>query len=205
MGLLSSRASITCYRVEGKLAKPVTETVEAGLKQYAIRNIDNDPAEKAVGWTAFATPFVPAFSKASFMFGHYMIFALRLDKKAIPAKVVKKYCMAAYEKQMKKTGQATLAKNEKKQIKEKVLHELVLRVPATPNAYDIVWDYEAGRLWFFSNMKGANEELETLFVKTFSMRLIRLFPYTIADLEAGLSDSQRDRLFKLSPTNFMES
>lgn len=204
MGLLSSRASVTCYRVEGKLPKPVTEAVEAGLKQHAIRNIDNDPAEKAVGWTSFANPFVPVFSNASFMFGHYMIFALRMDKKSIPAKVVKKYCMAEAEKRMQKTGQTTLAKNEKKQIKEKVLHELVLRVPATPNAYDLVWDYENGRLWFFSNMKGANEELETLFGKSFSMRLIRLFPYTIADLEAGLTDNQRDRLFKLSPTHFME-
>ena len=30
-----------------------------------------------------------------------------------------------------------------------------------------------------------------------------MFPYTLADLELGLSESDRDRLTKIAPTNFI--
>ncbi len=204
MGLLSARTSITCYRVEGSLVKPAVETVRKGLQKNVIANIDNQPAEKAAGWTCFETPFAPAFTGASFLFGTHFVFSLRLDKKTVPPRVIRKYCEERFEKHRAQTGQKILSRNEKKEIKEKVTRELVMRIPATPHTYDLVWNYEAGRLWFFSSLKGANEELETLFLKSFSLRLIRLFPYTIAQLESGLTDREKDALFQLSPTNFME-
>lgn len=202
MGLLSSTTSITCYRVEGKISKPLTDTIYDGLTRNIIPHIDGQPAEKAVGWTSFEHPFSPDFSTASFLFGEDMIFSLRIDKKSIPAGVVKKYCDLETDKQVKASGRKTLSKNEKKTIKEKVLHDLALRIPAAPKVYDLVWQYEAGRLLFFSNLKSANEELETLFTKTFSLRLIRLFPYTIALLESALTDREKDIFEKLPPANF---
>ena len=86
---------------------------------------------------------------------------------------------------------------------DNVINKLSLRIPATPNIYDIVWNYEGLSLWFFSNLKAANEELETLFSKTFDLVLIRLFPYTAAELSANLTDSQRDELQKISPTSLI--
>jgi hypothetical protein len=44
--------------------------------------------------------------------------------------------------------------------------------------------------------------LETLFRRSFNLGLIRIFPYTAADLLSGLSDSERDVLIGLSPTQF---
>ncbi len=205
MGLLTSTTSITCYRVEGKITKPLTEYVSNALKKNTIANIDGQPAEKAVGWTSFEHPFSPKFTADSFYFGSAMIFSLRVDKKAIPASVIKKYCQQEWEKQTTASGRKVLSKNEKKIIKEKVVQELALRVPATPRVFDLVWQYEQERLWFFTNQKNANEELETLFLKTFSLRLIRLFPYTIATLESGLSDGEKDLFTKLTPANFMTS
>jgi DNA recombination-dependent growth factor C len=202
MGLLSAATSITCYRVEGKVPKPVTETVHGCLKKNLVPHIDGQPGDKAVGWTSFERPFSSKIAPDSFLFGAAMIFSLRIDKKAIPAGVIKKYCDLEAEKQATASGRKPLSKNERKTIKEKVLHDLALRVPATPRVYDLVWQYEQGRLLFFSNLKSANEELETLFSKSFSLRLIRLFPYTIATLESALSDNDKDLLAKLPPTHF---
>lgn len=202
MGLLSATTSITCYRVEGKIPKPITETVSNGLKKNTIANIDGQPAEKAVGWTSFEQPFSPGFTPDSILFGTAMIFSLRIDKKAIPASVVKKYCHQEWDKQIAKTGRNALSKNEKKIIKEKVIQDLAVRVPATPRSFDLVWQYEESRLWFFTNLKSANEELETLFGKSFSLRLIRLFPYTIATLESGLSEKEIDFFTKAEPSRF---
>lgn len=204
MGLLSSSVSITRYKVEGKLEKPVLETVANGLKKNAIQEIDDDVSEKAVGWTSFDKPFKPDFEGSSFVIGTNMVFSLRIDKKTIPQKIVQKHYNMEMAKKLAESGREYLSRNEKKLIKEHVINTLSLRIPATPNIYDLIWNYEESSLWFFSNLKAANEELETLFSKSFKQNLIRLFPYTTADLLAGLSDTDRDVLSKLSPTTFME-
>ena len=202
MGVLSSTASITRFMVDGAVESPIMETVAKGLKKHAITEIDNDAAENAAGWTSFENPFKPDFEGSSFSIGAYMVFSLRIDKKSIPPKIIKKYCAIEAAKMLSKTGRDYLSANEKKMIKDHVINVLSLRIPATPNLYDIVWNYEASELWFFSNLKSANETLETLFTQSFGASLIRLFPYTMADLTSGLSNPERDALNKLLPTSF---
>jgi len=53
-------------------------------------------------------------------------------------------------------------------------------------------------------LKSANEELVSLFLKSLKLTLMRLFPYTTAQLTAGLSHSELDVLAKLTPTKFTE-
>jgi len=202
MQLLSSSLSLTRYRVKGNIADPMMDTIRGGLKDNVIREIDNDPAVKSVGWTNPDNPFSPDFESAGFMFGSSVIFSLRIDKKSIPAKIVNKHYNMAVQKRLAETEREHLAKNEKREIKDEVLHRLYLRVPASPGIYDIVWHPEAGDLWFFSNMKEANEELETLFSKSFRLSLVRIFPYTAAQLLSGIEDDAFDALHKLGPSFF---
>ena len=87
-------------------------------------------------------------------------------------------------------------------IQEKVLHALSLKIPATPSVYDLVWNLENRSVWYYTNLKAANEALETLFAASFHLSLIRMFPYTYAELAAGLADDQIDRLHRLVPVDF---
>ncbi len=198
MGLLSSRMSITRYKVAGQLNGSVHETVYRGLKKHAIPKIEDDGYEATVGWTSFDAPYAPDFEGYSFVFGAYMVFALRIDKKSIPPKLIQKHYALYVAKHLADTGRHLLSGHEKKAIKENVFNTLARRIPATPNVYDVVWEYDTASLWFFSNLKTANEALETLFIKSFNLPLIRLFPFTTADLTAGLSDKERDLLQKLA-------
>jgi DNA recombination-dependent growth factor C len=202
MGLLSSSVSITRYKVDGEFETPLIESVTRGLQQNILHEIDRDEAEKTSGWTSFNNPFKPDFEGSSFLIGTHFIFSLRIDKKTIPSKIVQKYYALETAKKLAETNRDFLSRSEKKLIKEHVITVLSLRIPATPNVYDIVWNYEEKDLWFFSNLKAANEELETLFSKSFKLRLIRLFPYTMADLTCALSDADRDVLSKMSPSEF---
>jgi DNA recombination-dependent growth factor C len=204
MGILSSTVSITRYRVDGEIEAPVMETIADGLAGNAITEIDDEAAEKSVGWTSLETPFRPDFSGASYVIGPYLVFSLRIDKKTIPAKIVKKHFQVEIAKRMADSGRDHLARSEKQEIKERVVQGLSLRIPATPNVYDVLWNLEAASVWFYSNQKAANEDFETLFAKSFKCSLIRLFPYTIAALSAGISDAERDALATLSPTRFSE-
>jgi recombination associated protein RdgC len=202
MGILSSAVSITRYRVEGKIEGPVIEMVSKGLKKNTIQEIDKEAESKAAGWTSFENPFHPNFDGSSFVFGNLFVFALRIDRKSIPAKLLKKHLTLETSKRLAKTNRRFLSKDEKQALKDKVINDLVIRVPSTPNVYDLIWNYEASSLWFYSNLRSANEEIETLFRSSFNIGLLRLFPYTAADVTAGLSDSERDVLIGLSPTHF---
>jgi recombination associated protein RdgC len=202
MAILSSAASITRYRVDGKVKGSVVETVAEGLKKNSISEIDEDAAEKAAGWTSFETPFQPNFDGSSFVYGSLFVFSLRVDRKQIPTKLLKKHLILETSKRLAKTGRRFLSKDEKQALKEKVTAELAIRVPSTPNLYDMIWDYEKSSLYFFSNLRSANQEFEELFKRSFTLSLIRIFPYTAADLLSDLTDQERDILLSLSPTHF---
>jgi DNA recombination-dependent growth factor C len=204
MGILSSAVSITRYRVEGKIEGPVIDIVSKGLKKNAIPEIDEEAESKAAGWTSFENPFHPNFDGSSFVFGNLFVFALRIDRKSIPAKLLKKHLTLETSKRLAKTGRRFLSKDEKQALKDKVITDLAIRIPSTPTVYDLIWNYEASSLWFYSNLRSANEEIETLFRRSFNIGLLRLFPYTAADTAAGLSDSERDVLIGLSPTHFSD-
>lgn len=202
MGLLSSAVSITRYKVDGELKQPVLENLRSGLKKNAFSEIDDQVSEKAVGWTLFDSPYKPDFKGSSHVIGNLFVFSLRIDKKIIPGKIIKKHTALETEKRLHQIGRGYLTANEKKMVKDHVLNLLSLRIPATPNIYDLIWNHETASLWFFTNLKGANEDLETLFLKSFELMLIRLFPYTSADISAGLSDKEKAALLKLSPSEF---
>jgi DNA recombination-dependent growth factor C len=204
MSLLSSSVSLTRYKVHGKVEPPILNTVARGLKNHTISEIDENVSEKVVGWTSLEDPFRPDFDGSSFVYGDNFIFSLRIDKKNIPPKVIKKHCSIESTKRMAESGREYLSKTEKQIVKDHVIHTLSLRIPATPSIYDVIWNYENSYLWFFSNLKAVNEELETLFSKSFNISLLRLFPYTTAALSSGLSDSDRDVLLKSDPTQFIK-
>ena len=198
MGLLSATTSLSRFKVDGRLDDPVIDTIATGLNKNIITDIDGNPSDRAVGWTSFQDPFKPDFKGSSFIIGTSIVFALRVDKKSIPNKMVQKHVALESAKHLRELGRDFLSANEKKMIKDHVINQLSLKMPATPNVYDVVWQYESGDLWFFSNLKSANEELETLFIKSFGVSLVRSIPYTMAALDKRMTPSQQDALNKLS-------
>jgi DNA recombination-dependent growth factor C len=205
MGIQSPTASISRYRVEGNLEKPMIETVRRGLKSNTIEDIDKDSVETSVGWTSFHQPYQPNFEGPSFIFGTFFVFSLRIDKKTLPPKLLHKHFMLAGAKRLADTGQRYLSRSEKQVLKEQVASRLMQRMPATPHVHELIWNPEGAALSFFTSLKAANEELETLFVRSFGVSLIRLFPYTTAEFSASLTDSERDILQSLKPTDFTKS
>lgn len=202
LGILSASVSITRYKVEGTLETPVMDTVLAGLKNNTISEIDQEVLEMTAGWTSTHQPFFPDFEGSSFVVGPYFIFSLRIDTKKVPSKTVQKYVAIETKKKLVESGREYLSRDEKRMIKDHVTNMLYRRVPAVPGIYDLVWNHEAGSLCFFSNLKSANEMVETFFLKSFNLTLIRLFPHTSAFHDSDLSDSQRDAFSAVTPTNF---
>lgn len=204
MGLLSSSVSLTRYRVEGQIADPVIDTVTAALSKNVFAEMEDPAASKSMGWTSFTNHYQPDFSGSSFLVDTLFVFSLRIDKKSIPSKVFQKHYTMEAARRLSESGRQFLSREEKADVREHVTSVLQSRLPATPNIYDVAWNYERQQLWFFSNLKSANEDLETLFVRSFRLGLIRLFPYTAAFFDPEMTDAARDVLSKLTPSRFVE-
>jgi len=202
MGILSSSSSVVRYRVKGKVKEPLLDTIAHGLNKYRISEPDNNSDDKISGWTSFINPYLPDFSGSSFMYDPYVVFSLRIDKKSIPSKTIQKQYVTEITRRLANNDRTYISRHEKKEIKDRVISSLGMRIPATPNIYDVIWFPEKSSLWFFSTLKSANEEIESLFLKSFALSLIRLFPYTQAFYMEGFSDREKDKLNKLSPSNF---
>lgn len=203
MGILANSVSITQYRVEGKMHEPVSERLMEGLQHHCIQDIDGETLEKSLGWTPIDHPYEPDFSLSPFVIGEYIYFSLRLDKKTIPAKILKKAIHVEMARQLKLKAREFLSRSEKQDIRDQVINQLLIKIPANPNIYDVMWHCEKGELTFFSTLKAANEALETLFIKSFDLSLVRLFPYTLAEWGGQLSEHQKDLLASLAPTRFV--
>lgn len=203
MSLLSSAVSITRYRVHGNLDDPITDAVYLNLKNNMLPDIDDVESAQSAGWTSFQDPFTPSFEGSSFVYGNYFVFSLRIDKKTIPSKLIQKYMAIEVAKKCQATGREFLSRNEKKMIKENVISLLGLRIPATPNIYNVLWNYEASLVWFFTHLKGPNEELETIFKTSFGLVLTRIFPFTFPESSPGMAGFDLDLLTNLSPTKIL--
>lgn len=204
MGALSSTVSLSRYKVKGLFEDSPLEKLEEGLTKFKIQSIDKEPTDISVGWTSFENPYEPVFNDSSYLVGSFFVFSLRIDKKSVPTKILKQHCAMEEARRLAESDREFLSKNEKSQLKDDVKSMLLHRIPPTPNIFDLVWDYEKSLVWFYTTQNAANEELESLFLKSFNLPLVKLFPYTITDLEFNLSDSDKDKLSNLKPTNFME-
>lgn len=202
MGLLSGSVSITRYKIEGQIPENLVETVKEGLKKHRFPEIEDDTAEFVSGWTSFSNSFSADFEEEKFQVMQYFVFAVRIDKKSVPSKALKKHVAIESARRLSGSDKTFLTKAEKKEIKESIINMLMSRIPSNPDIYDVMWDMEKSEVWLLSGLKAAGEELETLFSKSFGLRLVRLFPYSLAELCCDLSPKDKDSFLKLTPTSF---
>jgi len=202
MGLISSTHSISRYHIDGEIEGSITEEIRNGLIKYSIPIIESEYDEISAGWTPVESPYNPDFEKFSFQFGTYFLFSLRIDKKSIPGKLIQKHMAIEIEKKKEKSGRDFISKNEKSEIKDMVTDILMHKIPSIPNIYDVLWSYEEKNLYLYTTQKAANEVFETIFLKSFNVKPIRLFPYTIVETKSEFSNTQKDRVLSLTPVKY---
>ena len=202
MALISSTHSITRYHIDGKFDGSINEEILNGLIKYSIPKIESEYDEITAGWTPLESPYNPDFEKFSFSFGTYFVFSLRIDKKSIPGKLIQKYMALEIEKKIENSGRDFISRNEKLELKEHVTDILMHKIPAVPSLYDILWDYEQKNLYLYTTQKAANEFFETIFLKSFKLKPIRLFPYTLIETKSLFSNTQKDKVLNLTPLKY---
>ena len=195
MGILSNTVSICQFRVVGDI--PATELFEwasASLRKHAFRSIDQGMDELSTGWVHAGNNQENGFSvPADFWHDHYLSFALRQDRRRVPASLLKAYQQVAeHEFLAGNPGYAKVPKQKREELRQAVHGRLLARTLPVPTVHDVVWDSATGVLTLTALSTGVVEAFEALFRKTFpGLRLTAVHPFARAEhvVDGGLKSA----------------
>jgi hypothetical protein len=186
MGLLKGAFTFSRYRIQGDLPEPSGPFLKGQMKTYAFREMTSGAEEKSKGWASIENVLDTDFAQASYAFGNYFAFLLRMDRKAIPPSLLKIKFLEA-ERKWRKENPGRRGKQQADEIKERIRLELLTRAHPSPSFFDICWAVAGKWLLFGSLTSKAGEEFEDLFKRTFQVSLSPFLPWDPSVLEASLA------------------
>lgn len=185
MGILSNTVSISQYRVIGVL--PTTDLftwLSERLSRNGFVSIDQGTAEQATGWVHMDDSRESSFAfPAAFWHDHYLALTLRLDRRTIPAALLRAHLkLAERDFLAANPGYSRVPKQKREELRDAVRSSLLARTLPVPSVYDAVWDMDRGILTLATLSTKTFELFETLFKKTFDgFRLVAVHPYARAE------------------------
>jgi len=163
------------------------------LNSMAFREMESS-AEISSGWASVINPFQEEITMRDISFGNYLLVSMRVDQKKIPAALLKKHCLWEEQKTRDMKGLQRLSGKMRKEIRERVKMQLLLKAMPIPSTHDVCWNIQHGQILFFSCQEKMQGTFEDLFFRTFRLKPTPVIPYSLAtDL---LSDPGRESSLK---------
>jgi len=170
MPLLSGAMGARRYRVLG--AKDPIDRDE--LLELLGEHAFHEPPSAAKGgenhgWVSMHNLCVTEFVHDDSFYHQYLCFSLRMDRKALPARLLKALLELRCTSWMEETGRERVPAAVKREIREQLELELFPRQLPNVGVHDVCWDLNRGLVWFFNNGNKANEIFRIHFARTFSV------------------------------------
>jgi hypothetical protein len=175
MGAIKGSVTVRRYLVRGEPPRDRGRIVK-GVKAHVLIPIEpSGDVERSVGWASIADPEDLDLSSDNVFVGDTVALAMRVDALRPPAAVVKRLVA----EKLRQLGPRP-NRSEKQAMKAEVVKKLRGRYYPTIRTVDLVWQVDAGRVFFWSHAKGMNELVIDLFAKSFALELVPLGPGLVA-------------------------
>lgn len=202
MGVLSGALSVRRYRVEGSLPEGREALIDA-LNANSFRDpLSPVHKEEILGWTQIHNLLDTSFDDVNqWLYNHYAIFAMRVDKKTLPAKLFKAHLQKRQQAWCKESGRERVPAKVKEELKELLELEMLRQTLPKVAVHEVAWNLNEGWLMFHSQSDVVNDKLRKLFHRTFGLVLQPVTPLDwVADrpeeaerlLASGVSDLREE-------------
>ncbi|MEQ1501193.1 MAG: recombination-associated protein RdgC [Myxococcota bacterium] len=178
MGVMSGAMTVARFRVLGELPSGWREAYRDKLNQYAFREPPNGMGKEEVeGWVQVHNLLDTTFDDFNrWLYDEVALFALRVDKKRLPAKLFKatldKRCQAwAAEREVERVPTAI-----RQEIKDELEHEWLARTLPTVATTEAAWHLGQGWLLIHSLSETVADRYRKRFFRTFGLKLIPWSP-----------------------------
>lgn len=197
MGILRGALTVRRYRVDGELPQGFAASYPESLQAYAF----TDPASKTSkaersGWVLMRNLLDTDFQDLdAWLVDSYAVFQLRVDRKALPAKLFKAHLEKRIEAWCDEHGREHAPRGVKEELQEQLEFEWLARALPRVQTTEVAWNMADGYVLFHSLSTRANDRFRKLFLQTFGLRLLPENPLDT------LSDSLADGLESTGSTD----
>ena len=179
MGVFKGSITVRRYVVRGDQPKERARLVK-GIRAHAIVPIDpKSDIEKIHGWACAENLDDTDLTSDKIFFGGTLALTVRIDTLRPPASVVKRLVLERLRADGRKPNRA-----EQRALKEEVTKSLRNRYLPIQRGYDLVWQVDAGVVYFWSHAKHTNELAIDLFFKSFALELVQNGPALVLGKDA---------------------
>lgn len=185
MGFLAASASVCYFQVVGSfnLQQKISE-IQKQLTDEGFSSIEQSSEELSTGWVELDDYESSSFAnESSFRRDQHLCFALREDRRRVPAALLKRQVAQLSDKFLANNPTFNrVPKGELEQIRETARGLLMSRTLPTPSCYDVVWDTDRQLLRLCTLSQKVVDTFQGLFHQTFpDLRLQLLHPFARAE------------------------
>jgi len=196
LGVRSGTLTFTRFHTQGKLPKDLRKRFLEAARLRAFAPLKpEDEALEASGWCAMERPFDLDIDAAKMFHDSYVLLGFRVDRYRIPGALLKSQIADEEARMLARGTRNRLSRNEKLEVKDRVVARLRKKVIPSSKAIDMAWNLDAGTVLFFTHSKRTLLDFSALFEKTFGLALVEDSPYaaaTRADLSKALESALKD-------------
>lgn len=178
MGVVSGAMTVARFRVSGEPPQGWRESYRDKLDEFAFQEPPQGLGKEEVeGWVQVHNLLDNEFSDYNrWLYNDVMLFALRVDKKRLPAKLFKatldKKCAAwCAERDVQRAPAAV-----RQELKEELEAQWLARTLPTVAVTEAAWHLNSGWFLIHSLSEGMAERFRKRFFRTFGLKLIPWSP-----------------------------
>lgn len=185
MGILGGAMTVRRFRVVGEVPDDFRTVYQERLNEDAFRESPvGQGKEEAEGWVQVHNLLDNEFDDVDkWLYDSYLLFALRVDKKTLPAKLLAAHVAKKCDLWAKEHEQDRCPASERTKIKDALEEEWLARTLPRAAVTEVVWNIQEGWLLLHSQSDGTMDRFRKRFHRTFGMVAIPWSPLDWVDEE----------------------
>jgi len=183
MGLFKGSLTTRRYRVIGDVPDDFRDSFRDSLENNAFHEPLSATHEgEIVGWTLIQNLLQTDFSDINkWLFNHYLVAALRVDKKVLPSKLFGAHLELRVVEWCAQHNRDRCPSKVKAELKEALTQEMLLKTLPRVQHYEFCWNIVDGWVIFLNTSDGVNDKFRTLFRNTFGLVIAPLSPLDLIE------------------------
>jgi recombination associated protein RdgC len=174
MGIVKGALSVRRYRVDGEPPEGFRERYVNALEENAFRDaLSPLHKEERVGWVQIHNLLDTSFLDLNmWLYNQYAVFAMRIDKKVLPAKLFKARLEKKVQAWCQQNNRERAPHAVKTELKEALEAEMLGQTLPRVQLYECAWNVTEGWVIFHNQSELPNDKFRKLFHRTFGLVLI---------------------------------
>ena len=195
MAILAGALTVRRFRVDGEVPEGFRDTYRDQLQAMAFAEPPVVGKEEVEGWVQVHNLLDGDFDDFNrWLYGHYALFALRIDKRTLPAKLFKATLAKKCQAWCEENGAERCPRTVKDQLRDDLETLWLKRVLPRVTVAEAAWNLNDGTLVLASTSERIVDRFRGRFHRTFGLQLLPWSP-----LDFIQDDTTRDSLIASSP------